>query len=351
MTRKFLGGFLVVISLSSFLIRASIDSDTIKKQSSIAFGRECDICRDQMGNFNDYMQDLTIAIPSLPDAVYYNGLQHMCDVEKLFEDYEKERIDIIYTLGKLSKKLFGAPSQEEISKQKKETLKLLQDHKSTVEKAQKTYRYCDECKKNSFDDYNKCNELVSGYRYLEEISQMSEVLQDKTDAQLPGQLSSTQKHYVNLLHWMHHRLEKNGMYQYIKGLKPVSFMYNGSNVHVVDWNILHICMGDIKNGRLSGVHTENKDLFTHFYDRKQNEVWVRSDDKLRKFSTFFSHKWDVQACVKKAHEALQNINKIESGDQHGPGNIIVHGVTQDSEKIIIVVDPARKSAISFYPEK
>lgn len=350
MTRRTLGGMLVV-GMSSFLIQASMDSDAIKKQSFEHVMREYDVCKDQLKSFDHYMQRYSRKISSLPDAAYYNALEHMCDIERLFADYQRERLDIVSNLGKISKKLFGAPSQDEISKQNKETLKSLQDHKAIVKAAQKTYRYCDECKKNSFDDYNKDNGLVSGYRYLEEVTQMSEVLQNKTDAQLSGQLSSTQKHYVNLLHWMHHKLEKNGIYQYVKALKPVSFAYNGMNVHVADWNVLHICMGDIKNGRLGGVHTENKDLFTHFYERKQNKVSVRSDNKLNKFSTFFSHKWDIQTCIKKAHEALQNINKIEPGDQHGPGNIVVHGFTQDHESIIIVVDPIKNLAVSFYPEK
>lgn len=350
MIKKTLGGA-IIASMVSFLLQASIDCDSVKKQAVENFNAEYAVCRSQLKCFKNYIKDCSLQITYLPDAAYYNALQHMCDVDDLFEDYQRERIDIINTLGKASKKLFGAPSQDEISKQKKEALFLLQNHKAKVETVQKAYRYCGECKKKSFIDYNQDNKLVSGYRHLAEISQMSEVLQGKNDSQLSGQLSQTQKHYVNLLHWMHHRLESEGVYQYVKGLKPVSFGYNGAHIRVEEWNVLHICMGDIKNGRLGGVHNENKDLFSHFYERKQNHVMVRSDNKLNKYSTFFPYGWDMQKCVKKAYESLQNISMIEPGDQHGPGNIIVHGVTPDYEKIITVVDPTKKLVVSFYPEK
>ncbi len=340
-----------LLLLIAMIIEGSDVNENAKKCTHI-ISNEWKISQDVMNAFKNHHSDIFKALKSFDGDSYYRGLRYQSDQAVLFDTYMISRVTIVQEITKALKKTYGLADVDSIKKQKKEQSEALKKFCEQQKKFQKDHQYCHLCKNYSFKQYHDAQFLVDGYEYLEEIPQVSLFLKDKSFTQLKGQLNGLQINYVNLVHWMHHELETQGVYRQIRNLKPISFGHNGQTVTISKWDPLHIFMGNLKRGFFAGVHSENRDLFTHFYKRDNDQITIRNHDAYHKISTFFPNSWKMNDCMNKAYEALQNIIKIEKGDaKYGNENyLLVHGKTNNGIAINCVVDPANNLVISFYPE-
>jgi len=358
MLKKILG---ILLFYMVGMLNASESSEKLQRESLLIIQGEYDECVNCIHAMNDYTNKTVNNVVNLPGKSYYAGLEYLCSNRDNFKEHMVYRLKMIGLLHTLFAKAFGEFGQQEIKQQKLDVQTLLKDFDENVQEYQKNVSYCNKCKNCTFDDYNKDNIILDGYQYLEKIPQVGYFIKDKTINQLDGQLADFQKLYINLVHYKHHQLSQEGLYQYVDNLKltPIdnnllkNLPNNIQDVKISKWDLLHVFMGDIKGKHLAGVHNEDKDLFKNFYKRDDSKIMnvsIRKNSKYQKLSTFFPAGWDMKTCVKKAHEVFDNIDHITPGDQHGVGNIIVHGKANDGTKIAIVIDLAEQLIVSFYPE-
>ena len=238
--------------------------------------------------------------------------------------------------------------------------------------------YWKEQASRTFDSYNKSDELVSGYLYLQHPN-MNYIAKPAQKLLSKQSLSLLDKWYINLATWMHHEMKALGVYKLIQSpvtiswSKPIS-LKNGKiitfPIQVKHWNLIHTFLGELKGGaNFTGMHLNDDRLFNTFYSpgTVPNQVTLTVPAtktaplaKLKtysKISTLFPANWNMYTCVDAAIYALQNIESIEPGSSgYGAENLIIRGRVKpiyrgvESPYLIeIAVNPQAQEVVSFYP--
>lgn len=330
---------MLLLSMYGSLLMASDDLIRQQYEATVNYGKD----------YANHSGQLLNTLDGGDGDSFYRCRNYIFQAMKIVQEYQARRSQLIDDVFRIGKKSNIFVDVDDVQKCKKDSAVCLHIGKSVVKDQQKKLAYCDECTVRVFADYNRSDELVSGYDNLESIPQVGLFIKDKNPKELRGQLNDMQRQYVNMVHGKHHELENDGTYAYARDLKPVSLVYKGQTVRVKSWDLLHSYVGDLKRGFFTGVHIQDSDLFTHFYDRDKNTITIRKDPKYHKESTFFPQSWDLKTCLKKAHEALQNPIDIQPGDvKYGAHNLVVRGAMQPGQDMILVVDPTQERVVSFY---
>ena len=232
-------------------------------------------------------------------------------------------------------------SKKQIPIKHKHAKKLIQ----AQQKSKKTG--CQNCVGQSFTYYNTDKILRPG---IENIPGASKRFNLKVFLQ-PFEIR-----YLNFVHWMHHKLERDNVYNYLKTLN-LSITHQGENIPITDWNLLHVFVGDLypNSQFVTGMHFDHQDI-KRFYDYQGNNIKGTiahpMNKKNRKSSSLFPKTWDPITCVKKSLEVLKH-KKAKVSEQQDK---IRYTAKIDGVPIKVVVKLIKKPGqattgkiLTFYP--